>query len=238
MEVARVIATTRFTLADLPPGPTGRRPQIRRARRYLSATHHSVSGVLDSFTLVRDVAAKTRGTAAGRLSRDQLDLLRAALIFTSSGLDATCQTLVRECAPVLIAKAGTAHDRFEFFLDQEMKRPSESLIAAVKDPSPRERLIELYLDVKTRASYQGTGDLKSRVRDLLGIPNATLTTAKINSLSGFFTARNDIVHQLDYVDPTSASSKRHHRAPSDVVAECDRVLALVNDMIRATADLL
>ncbi|MGB7979851.1 MAG: hypothetical protein WCF36_03535 [Candidatus Nanopelagicales bacterium] len=61
---------------------------------------------------------------------------------------------------------------------------------------------------------------------------------RIDQLNGFFIARNDIVHRLDYVDPGSASVKRHGRSPSDVVQECDLVLVLVADLIGAAAEVL
>ncbi|GGA54443.1 hypothetical protein GCM10011490_00240 [Pseudoclavibacter endophyticus] len=65
--------------------------------------------------------------------------------------------------------------------------------------------------------------------------NSAVPTARINALGGFFWARNDIVHQLDYVDPRSTSAARHSQSPADVVAECDLVLAVVADLISAAA---
>jgi hypothetical protein len=90
----------------------------------------------------------------------------------------------------------------------------------------------------TKASFQGSGDLQERVRDTLRIPNKSLPKSRFTSLDKFFTARNDIVHRLDYENPASISVKRHHRNPNDVAAECDTVLALVGDLIHATAGLL
>jgi hypothetical protein len=98
--------------------------------------------------------------------------------------------------------------------------------------------VRLYVDAKTKASYQGSGEVKDRVRDLLGIPNQTLPLHRIRALDGFFTARNDIVHQLDYVDPRRTSVAGHHRSPSDVLAEVDRVLTLVADLIGGAAEVL
>ena len=95
--------------------------------------------------------------------------------------------------------------------------------------------MRLYIQSKTKASYQGTTDLKERVRDLLGIPKASIPDARIKALDGFFTARNDIAHRLDYVTPQGPSTKRHHRSPADVVKECDRVLIVTSSLIHATA---
>ena len=233
------MATQQFALGTLPAAPSGRCPQVRRARKYLEATHQSVSGLLDSFNVVHEKTVASRANAQGRLTRDELDLLRAALVFTSSGLDASCHTLVGECLRVLVDRQGsTAAKKFDLYLDEQSARATDEFRAALKDPEPRAKFIDLYVEAKTRASYQGTEDLKARVKDLLGIPNKTIATKRIDSLSGFFVARNDIVHRLDYVDPRGTSVKRHHRSPNDVVAECDRVLAVIADLIRGAAEVV
>lgn len=233
------MATTQFTLTPLPSSPTGKCPQIRRGRKYLEATHQSVSGLLDSFNVVHERRVQDREHGQGRLSRDELDLLRAALVFTSSGLDASCHTLVGECVRVLVDRSGTtAAKKFDLYLDEQSAKRTDEFRSALKAPNPRAKFIDLYVEAKTKASYQGTDDLKDRVKDLLGIPNKKVATKRIDALNGFFVARNDIVHRLDYVDPRSTSVKRHHRSPSDVVAECDLVLALVADLIDGAAEVI
>jgi hypothetical protein len=167
-----------------------------------------------------------------------LDLLRAALIFTSSGLDACCQTLVTECLPHLIQRGGTAALLFERWIEAQARQPSAPFIAAIKDQNPRSQFVALYMTSKTKASYQGSGDVKERARDLLGIPKKSVSDAYINALDGFFTARNDIVHRMDYVNPTGPSTKRHHRSPADVVKECNSVLTVVSKLIHGAASLL
>lgn len=231
------MVTQRFAPGALPPAPTGKCPQVRRARKYLEATHQSVSGLLDSFNVVHEKTVTARENGQGRLSRDELDLLRAALVFTSSGLDASCHTLVAECVRVLVDRPGsTAAKKFDLYLDEQSAKRTDEFRAALKDPNPRAKFIDQYVEAKTRASYQGTDDLKDRVKDLLGITNKKVATKRIDALSGFFVARNDIVHRLDYVDPRGTSVKRHHRSPSDVVADCDLVLTLVADLIDGAAD--
>lgn len=229
----------RFALDALPPAPAGKCSQIRKSRKYLEATHGSVSGLLDAFNVVHDRKVTARENSQGRLSRDELDLLRAALVFTSSGLDASCHALVAESARVLVDRPGsTAATKFEQFLDQLSAAPSDEFRAALKSASPRTAFIDLYVEAKTRASYQGTGDLKERVKDLLGIPNKRIATKRIENLNGFFVSRNDIVHRLDYVEPSSNSTKRHHRSPGHVVDQCNLVLALIADLIAAAAEVL
>jgi hypothetical protein len=233
------MATQQFALGALPAAPTFRCPQVRRARKYLEATHQSVNGLLDSFNVVHERTVTSRTNAQGRLGRDELDLLRAALVFTSSGLDASCHTLVSECVPVLVDRpASTAAKKFDLYLDEQSAKRTDEFRSALKDPNPRAKFIELYTEAKIKASYQGTDDLKDRVKDLLGIPNKTMATKRIDALSGFFVARNDIVHRLDYVHPRSTSVKRQNRSPGDVVAQCDLVLTLVADLIGGAAEVV
>lgn len=72
-------------------------------------------------------------------------------------------------------------------------------------------MIEVYIAARTKASLQGSGDLKSRVRDTLGISNAQLPDAQIDTLGQFFKARNAIVHDLDYEDPSALRSDARWR---------------------------
>jgi len=233
------VATRKFALRPLPAAPSGHAPQVRRSRRYLEATFASVSGLVDSFNLVHEKTVASRTDRRGRLGLDELDLLRAALVFTSSGLDASCHALVADCIPVLVDRPGTtAAKKFELWLDDEVAVASAPFRDAVKQPEPRSAFVALYVEAKTKASYQGTSDLKDRVRAPLGIPNKAVATTRIDALGGFFTARNDIVHRLDYVDPRSTSTARNSRSPSLVVAESDLVLALVADLIGGAADVL
>jgi hypothetical protein len=127
---------------------------------------------------------------------------------------------------------------FDLFMDEQLREPSAEFKQAVKAVAPRKRLIRLYVEAKTKASYQGSDDLKDRVKGLLGISNQALPTSRLGKLDAFFTARNDIVHRLDYVDPTSTSQARNHRSPADVVRECDLVLSVVADLIGGAADII
>ena len=231
---------TDFQLRPLPDAPAGRCPEVRQPWRYLAATHETVGGLLESFTVVRERARQEKRSPRGRLSADQVNLLRAALVFTSSGLDATCQSLLTHALPRLISTGGSAQKRYAKFIELQLKsaNTSSELTAAVMSADPRTALIDVYLAAKTKASFQGSKDLKDRVMGSLGLPNKALPSARFSALDRFFTARNDIVHQLDYEAPSSASTKRHHRAPAEVTATCDTTLALLADLIEATSLLL
>ncbi|MBT2511779.1 hypothetical protein J7I98_39660 [Streptomyces sp. ISL-98] len=96
-------------------------------------------------------------------------------------------------------------------------------------------MIKLYIAARTKASLQGSGDVKSRVRDTLGISNARLPLARLTQLDGFFKARNAIVHDLDYKSPAGHGTARHPRTLGRVREQCDAALAVVAEIISETA---
>lgn len=112
------------------------------------------------------------------------------MVFTSSGLDATCHRLVQDAAPALVESGGNARTLFDLYLKQQMELPKapEGLLDAITSLDPRSALVRRYIDAKTMASYQGSSGLRVRDRDLLGIPKEALPDARFAALDGFFTA--------------------------------------------------
>jgi hypothetical protein len=225
-----------ISLTELPRKPHGE--LVTGAWRYLLGAHDSVTGLFDALATVRSTKQSGTGQdARGRLARDEEDLLRAALVFTSSGLDACCKRLLRDALPDLIAGNPTAARKFQEFVKQELATgPSDPFAQAILSPAPRTQMIKVYIAGKTKASLQGSGDMKTRVRDTLGISNARLPVDKLEQLDDFFKARNAIVHDLDYESPSSLSSRaRHRRKMEEVRDQCDTVLSVVATVISETA---
>ena len=96
-------------------------------------------------------------------------------------------------------------------------------------------MIRLYVAARTKASMQGSSDVKARVRDTLGISNTRLPLARLAQLDDFFTARNAIVHDLDYLSPKGMGTARHARPQDWVRDQCDLVFAVVAETINETA---
>ncbi|MCL7496075.1 hypothetical protein M8I34_32420 [Streptomyces sp. MCA2] len=211
---------------------------VTHAWRFLTAAHQSVQGVFDGLALVRSAKQQASGRdARGRLGRDETDLLRAAIVFTSSGLDASCKRLLRDTVPLLIEGNADAARKFNDYVKLELAEgPSAPLADAILSPTPREEMIRLYVAARTKASFQGSGDLKSRLRDTLGITNAQISHTRLKQLDDFFKARNAIVHDLDYEDPSSSrGTARNTRDLAGVRQQCDDALALVSEVISQTA---
>ncbi|MGW2870092.1 hypothetical protein [Kitasatospora sp. NPDC001225] len=223
---------TFIELTALPTKPRG--TAISPAWRYLKGAHATVQGVFDGLTAVR--VAKQKDDPRGRLGRDEADLLRAAIVFTSSGIDACAKRLLRDTVPLLINGNANAARKFDDYVKQDLADgPSGSMSKAILSLNPREEMVRLYVAARAKASFQGSSDLKSRLCDTLGLTNAQMPAAKLKALDDFFIARNAIVHDLDYVNPSGTSEARNVRSLDGVWAECDAALVLVAEIIAEAA---
>ena len=235
--------STDIGLSDLPPAPRGTCPQIRGARKYLEATHSSVDGLFASYRRLR--VSHERG-AVGRVRTEEADLLRAAIVFTSSGVDACCKLLLRETLPTLLDRPSSARNKFDAFLRDEIGRPRNAadFHRALVDLQPRSRLIEYYIEDRTRGSLQSSGDLRKRVKQTLGIPDAILPDHRLTSLDSFFSARNQVVHEMDFVSLRNAVSAprkgaaRHRRTARAVALQCGVALEVIAEIIGAAATVI
>ncbi|MGX1266851.1 hypothetical protein [Streptomyces phaeoluteigriseus] len=246
-EVAKAVAEapeepgnlTRLVLTKL-----GRRPynasEVVPAWWRLKSTHESVTGLFDTLHLVRQTrAAQNRKSTRGRLHSDAQDLLRAAIVFTSAGLDSAVQALIHHAVPVLITQPGTPRIKYETFIEHQTKASSveEVFLAALKQQDPGAALVDLYIASKTKASFQGSNDLKDRAGNSLGITNQQIPKARFTALDDFFTARNDVAHRLDMENVSESTTKplRNLRTQQYVLQMCDQALLLVRDLIKETA---
>lgn len=230
-----MVGGTKLELSGLSRKPHGCPPEAEGAWRYLQGAHASVSGLFDTLHVLR-LKSATKSDARGRLSHDQTDQLRAAIVFTSAGLDACLSRLLRDALPALVNGNHDAEGKFKAFLHGKLSdKVSNPLRAAITNVDPRAKLIDLYVDTLTGSSLQGHKDLQ-KVRDALGIPEQEIPNADLERLGPFFAARNEVAHELDLVNPTGrGSSTRRDRRMNDVRDQCDEVLQQITKFIIATA---
>lgn len=225
---------TELKLAPLPSAPYGAR-EITTSWKYLGATHQSVSGLFDALHVLRLKGQQAKTETRGKLSADQQNLLRAALVFTSSGLDACLTRLLRDTLPTLVATDGAAEKEFKKWVSARLdNKVSGEVRQAILDGDPRARLVELYVKAISTPSLQATSDLRT-VRDALGLTAAHVSDDLVDDLAPFFAARNEIAHELDLVDPTGpGTSSQRQRGMDAARVQCDDVLTFVSTIIQAT----
>ncbi|MFF1613530.1 hypothetical protein ACFVYA_37675 [Amycolatopsis sp. NPDC058278] len=225
-------------LTKLGRKPHGCPPEVTPSWARLTATHKAITGLFDTLHVLRERAAQEGNPR--RLTEDQLDQVRASIVFTSAGLDACLRRLLRDALPTLIRAGGSPHGKFTGYLHENRLKGelTKATKIAITDPDPRTRLIELYVADLAGSSLQSWEDLKS-VRDALGLTAQNLSDPQLQGLKGFFAARNEISHELDLVDPTGRGDRgRRHRDMIAVGAQCDLVIHVIEDFLRDTASAL
>ncbi|GAB2554178.1 hypothetical protein [Kribbella endophytica] len=201
----------------------------------LVATHKAICGLFDTLHVLRERAAEEGNPR--RLTDDQLDQVRAAIVFTSAGLDACLRRLLRDVLPVLIKAGGPANGKFIGYLHES--RLQGNLTKATKNAitadDPRAQLIDLYVEDLAGSSLQSWTDLQA-VRNALGLSDQYLDDQYLESLKPFFAARNEISHELDLLDPSGRGDRgRRHRDMTAVGKQCDSVIQVIELFLRETA---
>lgn len=226
-------------ISPLPKGPArGQHGGARPAYVLIDRTHSSVTGLFDSVSLLSETRRAANPSTKGRSAKLEVDVLRSAIVFTSAGLDASMKRLVNDVGRSLITKDTTAaYAQYQAYLKSELALPQVSapLREAVLSRDVASRLVSHYFGEKTKASFQGSGDLQKRVRQTLGISQSIVPDHVFRDLDVFFVARNNIVHQMDLVDPFSESIRRVHRTPEVVAEMCSQVFDVAVQLINAAA---
>jgi hypothetical protein len=175
-------------------------PQTEVAQRFLTSAYESVDGVLTTLSSVRKARSAAAGKALkGRLTLPEEDLLRAAVVFTGAGLDATLKQIIRDVLPTLLEASAQAHDKFEKFAAERLGTgeiaDTKMIARYLTSPDPRSRLIEDYIYELTGSSLQSADQVQTTA-GALGINDASLRKS-ITDLTALFIARNEISHELD-----------------------------------------
>jgi hypothetical protein len=175
-------------------------PGTETAQRFLASAYDSVDAVLETLETLREIRRQqSGGDIRGRLTSQEEDLLRAAIVFTGAGLDATLKQLIRDTLPTLLGTSDQAHEKFETFAADHLGTgeiaDSKMIARYLTSGDPRARLIEDYIYDLTGSSLQSAEEVQ-KVAGALGIDDAALRT-RITGLRTLFVARNEISHELD-----------------------------------------
>jgi hypothetical protein len=185
------------------------------AQRFLAGAYDSVEAVLGNLQLIRSMREAETGDIRGRLTANEEDLLRAAIVFTGAGLDATLKQLIRDTLGALLKSSDLSHEKFEEFAAKRLRTgeiAEPKMIARyLTSETPRELLIEDYIYDLTGSSLQSAEEV-DRAAGALGIDDGGLRK-RIKELRPLFVARNQIAHELDLRRP----ERRGDRAKEDSV---------------------
>lgn len=226
-------------ITALPALPYGTSATVKNAHRFLKGAHSSVNAMFGAAERLAIARRAANGDTRGRMAHPEVDLLRSAIVFTSSGLGASMKRLVTDAGRYLITRPQSrARDAYERQLKQWLSGdgPDEELRTAIASSDPTTELLRYYLAMKTKSSFQGSGDLRARVKNTLGLSNESVPDESLQGLDRFFVARNSIVHSMDYREvETSTGRARVHRAREEVTVMCGGVFLVAHRIILATA---
>lgn len=186
-------------------------PRCRGAVSILRSAHDTASYLAGVHGyLEMQVESAPTGEQAEFTAQNE-ELLRAMLTFASSGVDAMIKQLVRDALPEVINLRDGAEESFRQFVEKRLQRgggPDYSFVAGViADANPRGRLVGDLVDDLTSRSLQSVDEIL-RVGSFFDIPSKDLIPEPAVT-RGIFSARNQIVHEMD-ID--FARSDRHRRA--------------------------
>jgi hypothetical protein len=217
-------------------------PETEIAQRFLTSAYESVNGVLETLATVRKVRSEKAGKKLkGRLTLPEEDLLRAAVVFTGAGLDATLKQLIRDSLPRLLESNAQAHDKFERFAADELGTgeiaDTRAIARYLTSPDPRSRLIEDYVYDLTGSSLQSADQVQTTA-GALGIDDSSLRT-QIGGLRTLFVARNEISHELDLQELSRPGDRtRRSRAMQETETLCGDGFTVGQLVVNAVGNLL
>jgi hypothetical protein len=211
------------------------------SQRFLASAYDAVSAVLDNLEKLRELRRQETGDIRGRLMGNEEDLLRAAIVFTAAGLDATLKQLIRDSLPSLLETNSQAHEKFETFAADQLGTgeiaDTRVIARYLTSANPRERLIEDYIYELTGSSLQSAEEVQ-KVAGALGIDDAVLRQ-RIGGLRTLFVARNEISHELDLRRPEAPGDRtRRSRSIRPTENLCHEGLEIGQLLINSVGRLL
>jgi hypothetical protein len=217
-------------------------PGTETAQRFLASAFDSVDAVLETLEVIRSLRRQEAGKPLrGRLTSSEEDLLRAAVVFTGAGLDATLKQLIRDTLPTLLGISDQAQDKFEAFAAGQLGVgeivDTKMLARYLTSGDPRKRLIEDYIYDLTGSSLQSAEEV-GKVAAALGIDDKVLRK-RIDGLKQLFVARNEISHELDLQRPEQPGDRtRRTRALGHTTSLCHEGLEVGQLIVNAVGGLI
>ena len=190
----------------------------------LCNAHDTSSSFLEIFNTTRSTR-KARGSSTDK----EQDLLRAMLTFACAGLDALVKQLIKDALPDVINCNEAAERTFRADIERRIRRGDEIdhrfLADVLTQKRPRDRLIEILVADLTSQSLQSKDQLL-KAGSFFDIQSNSITRRPDN-LARIFTARNQIVHEMD-IDFSPTNRNRRSRAKEKMVADTNEIFRVSN----------
>lgn len=201
----------------------------------LCNAHEAAASFLDQFVKSRQ-ARKAKGTS----TNVEQDLLRAMLVFASSGLDSMVKHLIRDTLSAVIERDQGALEMLKESVRRNLYRDrvldAQLLVDALVANDPKALLVEGLVYELTASSLQSSEQL-FRVASFFNIPTSQLT-ADPKGLGQVFKIRNEISHEMD-IDFSQPNRNRRPRSQNAMIVHANTLFSVgraflerVDDKIR------
>ncbi len=192
---------------------------VQNAFVILCNSHKASASFLDRFNNSR---TKRRGAPTD----NEQDLLRAMLVFASSGIDSMVKQLVRDALPDIIKADPGAMEVFIAKVEKTIYKHQTLdvalLVKAILSDSPRDTLTQKLIQELTAGSLQSVKEIFT-VGSYFNIASATLTK-NVNKLKTIFHVRNQISHEMDIDFEQTNRSRRPRRR--------DEMISFTNELFK------
>lgn len=187
-------------------------PLLINTYQLLVNTHN----VCNDFYALFDMIMIKKITEGITIADNYLDLFRAALLFSSSGLDSLVKQAVHDSLSTVIKNNEGSEERFRSYVEKLVQKndqlSTKSLSRALISENPRNHFINCLISELTSRSLQSNDELLN-VASYFDIPSKILV-ADIGLLKNTFNMRNQIAHEMDF---DHKSNIRRHRTREELV---------------------
>ena len=172
---------------------------------------YGIESIKSFYELFED-SRKKRAAKGGYTTHAEQDLLRSMLVFSAATLDSVVKQVLKDQIPDIGKLPAQAQDEFRKYIARHLSRGPQvnldALATSLAGAEPRSYFVEEYVAELTGDSLQSKSQLM-RAAAAIGI-DLGLQKADHEQLDKLFEARNQIIHELDYL---SAKEKKKQRSP-------------------------
>lgn len=224
-------------ITSLVPEPQSEK--CKKAFYIIESAHQSVTDIFAVFESLRSTKKK-KGTTTDQ----EQDLLRAMLVFASSGLDSMIKQLVRDTLDEVHEKNTDTQKGFEDFAAKFLRQKTgdaanhvdiKVLSKILTNRNPRAALLqELQKDLTANSLQSADQILKVAAAFTIGTSDLKATPEELKEI---FSARNMIIHEMD-IDFSKHNRSRRQRKRDATVKMTNAIFHVAFEFLKKVDGLL
>jgi len=206
-----------------------------RSEKGTAILSYGIESIRSFYDLFED-SRKKRAAKGGYTTHAEQDLLRSMLVFSAATLDSVVKQVLKAQIPNIGKLPAKAQEEFRKFITRQLSKGTqinvEPLAASLAGPEPRAYFIDEYVKDLTGDSLQSKSQVLHAAA-AIGI-DLGLQKADHEQLDKLFDARNEIIHELDYLSAKEKKKQRNrrNRGRDEVIRWSERLLGLAHAFLK------